>query len=46
MIETSDNDSKLISCPMCGRIFYTKQALNRHKQDDHNEPNSPARHYR
>ena len=45
MRETSNNNSKLLTCPMCGSIFYT-QALDRHKQDDHNEPNSPPRHYR
>ena len=31
---------------MCGIDFNTQQALDRHKQDDHNEPNSPPRHYR
>ena len=42
----NDDNSKPITCPMCGCIFYTQQALERHKQDDHNEPNSPPRHYR
>ena len=31
---------------MCGHIFYSEQALDRHKQQDLNEPNSPPRHYR
>ena len=45
MRETSDND-KDFTCPMCGNPFSTQQALDRHKQDDHNEPNSPLKHYR
>jgi hypothetical protein len=45
MKETSDNN-KLFTCLMCGIVFGTQQALDRHKQDDHNEPNSPPRHYR
>ena len=38
----NNNNNKLITCPMCGSIFYTQQALDRHKQDDHNEP-QPAK---
>ena len=33
MRETSNNNnSKLITCPMCGTIFYTQQALDRHNR--------------
>jgi hypothetical protein len=45
MRETSDNNKDLI-CPMCGITFSTQVVLGRHKLDDHNEPNSPPRHYR
>jgi len=45
MRETSDKN-KLFTCRMCGIIFSSEQALDRRKQDDHNEPNSPPRHYR
>ena len=44
MGETSDN--KDFTCLMRGNKFSTQQALDGHKQDDHNEPNSPPRHYR
>jgi uncharacterized C2H2 Zn-finger protein len=43
--EVSDNNERFI-CPMCGSIFDTQQALDRHKQEDHNEPNSPPARYR
>ena len=45
MRETADNN-KLVTCPMCGITFSTQAVLDRHKVDDHNEPNSPPRHYR
>ena len=45
MREKSDNNIDF-TCPMCGNKFSTQQVLDRHKQDDHDEPDSPPRHYR
>ena len=45
MRETSDKNNPF-TCPMCGITFSTQAVLDRHKRDDHNEPNSPPRHYR
>jgi hypothetical protein len=45
MRETSDKNNSF-TCLMCGSKFSTQQALDRHKQDDHNDPSSPPRHYR
>ncbi len=45
MRKTSDKN-KLFTCLMCGIDYNTQQALDRHKHDGHNEPNSPPRHYR
>ena len=45
MRETADKNNPF-TCPMCGITFSTQAVLERHKRDDHNEPNSPPRHYR
>ncbi len=42
----ASNTNEGFTCSMCGSIFGTQQALDRHKQEDHSEPNSPPGRYR
>jgi hypothetical protein len=37
MRETADKNNPF-TCPMCGITFSSQAVLDRHKQDDHNEP--------
>jgi hypothetical protein len=39
-------DNEAVTCPVCGNKFDTQEALNWHRETDHDEPKSPPRRYR